>query len=314
MATPNPSASLVVTGTIGIDTVHTPTAKAERILGGSATYFSAAASFFGPVRLVAAAGGDLPDSFRKTLGHFGKIDLAGLEIRPNSKTFAWGGKYHENMVQRETLFTHLGVLEEAPPTVPGSFADSGLVFLGNTHPGVQLSFLSSFPKRQLTVADTMDLWINIAKSDLLVLLRNVDGLALNNDEAELLTGKKNPVTAARHILEMGPRFVVVKKGEHGCILVHRDGIAALPAYPTETVIDPTGAGDSFAGGMMGSLAATGVTTKADLGSFEHVRKALVYGTVTASFTVESFSLDRLVKLSRAELDKRFAEYAAMVRV
>jgi sugar/nucleoside kinase (ribokinase family) len=148
----------------------------------------------------------------------------------------------------------------------------------------------------------------------LVLLRNVDGLALNNDEAELLTGKKNPVTAARHILEMGPRFVVVKKGEHGCILVHRDGIAALPAYPTETVIDPTGAGDSFAGGMMGSLAATGVTTKADLGSFEHVRKALVYGTVTASFTVESFSLDRLVKLSRADLDKRFAEYAAMVRV
>jgi sugar/nucleoside kinase (ribokinase family) len=218
------------------------------------------------------------------------------------------------MVQRETLFTHLGVLEEAPPAVPGAFADSGLVFLGNTHPGVQLSFLSSFPKRQLTVADTMDLWINIAKPDLLVLLRNVDGLALNNDEAELLTGKKNPVTAARHILEMGPRFVVVKKGEHGCILVHRDGIAALPAYPTEMVIDPTGAGDSFAGGMMGSLAATGVTTRTDLGSFEHVRKALVYGTVTASFTVESFSLDRLVKLSRAELDERYARYAAMVRV
>ncbi len=309
-----PPTTLVVTGTIGIDTVHTPVAKAEKILGGSATYFSAAASFFGPVRLVAAAGGDLPESFRKTLAHFAKIDLAGLEVRPNSKTFAWGGKYHENMVQRETLFTHLGILEEAPPAVPAAFADSTMVFLGNTHPAVQLGFLASFPKRHLTVADTMDLWINIAKPDLLVLLRSVDGLALNNDEAELLTGKQNPVTAARHILEMGPRFVVVKKGEHGCILVHRDGIAALPAYPTETVIDPTGAGDSFAGGMMGSLAASGLDTKLDLGSFENVRKALVYGTVTASFTVESFSLDRLVKLTRPDLDARFNEYAAMVRV
>ncbi|HEX2839011.1 MAG TPA: sugar kinase, partial [Phycisphaerales bacterium] len=206
---------LVVTGTIGIDTVHTPTAKAENVLGGSATYFAAAASFFGPVRLVAAAGEDLPDAFHKTIGHFGKIDVRGLEVRKGSKTFAWGGKYHENMVQRETLFTHLNILSEAPPTVPGFYGDSEFVFLGNTHPGIQQSFLASFPKRRLTVADTMDLWINIAKPELLVLLRNVDGLALNNDEAELLTGKKNPVTAARHILEMGPRFVVVKKGEHG---------------------------------------------------------------------------------------------------
>ncbi len=308
---------LVVTGTIGIDTVHTPVAKAENVLGGSATYFAAAASFFGPVRLVAAAGEDLPDAFHKTIGHFGKIDVRGLEVRKGSKTFAWGGKYHENMVQRETLFTHLNILTEAPPTVPGSYADSEFVFLGNTHPGIQQSFLASFPKRRLTVADTMDLWINIAKPDLMVLLRNVDGLALNNDEAELLTGKKNPVTAARHILEMGPRFVVVKKGEHGCILVHRDGIAALPAYPTETVIDPTGAGDSFAGGMMGSLAATVIAAgngKTDPGSFEHVRRALVYGTVTASFTVESFSLDRLRSMTRKDLDARYNEYAAMVRV
>jgi cytidine kinase len=306
---------LVVTGTIGIDSVYTPTGKAEGVLGGSATYFAAAASFFGPVRLVAAAGEDLPESFHKTIGHFGKIDARGLEVRKGSKTFAWGGKYHENMVQRETLFTHLNILGEAPPSVPGGYADSEFVFLGNTHPGIQQGFLASFPKRKLVVADTMDLWINIAKPDLMVLLRNVDGLALNNDEAELLTGKKNPVTAARHILEMGPRFVVVKKGEHGCILVHRNGIAALPAYPTENVIDPTGAGDSFAGGMMGSLAATAVARNgADLGSFEEVRKSLVYGTVTASFTVESFSLDRLRALSKAELDKRYAEYAAMVRV
>jgi sugar/nucleoside kinase (ribokinase family) len=308
--------SLVVTGTIGIDTVHTPTATAERILGGSAVYFSAAASFFGPVRLVAAAGEDLPDAFRSTLKNFAKIDTQGLEVRKGSKTFAWGGKYHENMVQRDTLFTDLNILAEAPPTVPGSYADSEFVFLGNTHPGIQQGFLSSFPKRKLVVADTMDLWINIAKPELLLLLKNVDGLALNNDEAELLTGKKNPVTAAKHILAMGPRFVVVKKGEHGCILVHKDGIAALPAYPTEQVIDPTGAGDSFAGGMMGSLAASAVAHngKGDFGSFDVVRRALVYGTVTASFTVESFSLDRLAKMHRPELDARYAEYAAMTRL
>ncbi|MFO0832198.1 MAG: PfkB family carbohydrate kinase [Phycisphaerales bacterium] len=308
---------LVVTGTIGIDTVHTPTAKAENVLGGSATYFAAAASFFGPVRLVAAAGEDLPDAFHKTIGHFGKIDTKGLEVRKGSRTFAWGGRYHENMVQRETLFTHLNILSEAPPTVPGAYSDSQFVFLGNTHPGIQQTFLSAFPKRRLTVADTMDLWINVAKPELMVLLRNVDGLALNNDEAELLTGKKNPVTAARHILEMGPRFVVVKKGEHGCILVHRDGLAALPAYPTENVVDPTGAGDTFAGGMMGSLAATAVAAPGgvlDAGSFEHVRRALVYGTVTASFTVESFSLDRLRGMTRKDLDARYHEYAAMVRV
>jgi sugar/nucleoside kinase (ribokinase family) len=162
----------------------------------------------------------------------------------------------------------------------------------------------------------MDLWINIAKPELLILLKNVDGLALNNDEAELLTGKKNPVTAAKHILAMGPRFVVVKKGEHGCILVHKDGIAALPAYPTENVIDPTGAGDSFAGGMMGSLAASAAAHagKGDFGSFDAVRRSLVYGTVTASFTVESFSLDRLSKMHRPELDARYAEYAAMTKL
>jgi cytidine kinase len=310
---------LTVTGTIGIDSVYTPHGNAERVLGGSAVYFAAAASFFGPVRLVAAAGEDLPASFRTTIAHFKSIDAKGLEVRTGSKTFAWGGKYRDDMIGRDTLFTHLGVLEEKPPTVPGAYADSEFIFLGNTHPMVQQGFVSQFAQRKLVVADTMDLWINIAKPELMVLLRNVDGLALNNDEAELLTGRKNPVTAARKILEMGPRFVVVKKGEHGCILVHRDGVAALPAYPIEEVIDPTGAGDSFAGGMMGALAATAVANmtkhaKTDPGSFDSVRRALVYGTVTASFTVESFSLDRLAKLSRAELDARYAQYAAMVRV
>lgn len=302
--------SLIVTGTIGIDTVYTPSGHAEKVLGGSCTYFAAAASFYGPVRMVAAAGDDFPDSFRDVFRAFPSIDTAGLEIRPGSKTFAWGGKYLKNMDTRETLFTELGVLAEKPPEVPAKFRDSRIVFLANSHPGVQLGFLEQLSKRELVVADTMDLWINIAKDDLLVLLRRVDGLVLNYDEAELLTGRGNTVAAARHILEMGPKFVVVKKGEHGCILVHREGIAALPAYPAERVIDPTGAGDSFAGGMMGALA----SGTANPGSLDSIRRALAHGTVIASFNIEAFSLDRLKTLKRAEVDARYNEYASMVRL
>jgi len=304
--------SLIVTGTIGIDTVVTPTGHAERVLGGSGTYFSAAASFYSPVRLVAAVGDDFPPEFMGSLSHFRGVDLGGLEVRKGSKTFAWGGKYHEDMNGRDTMFTELGVLSEAPPKVPGEFTDSRFVFLANTHPGVQRGMLEQLPSRVLSVADTMDLWINIAKDDLLVLLRKVDGLVLNYDEAEQLTGRKNTVSAGRHILDMGPKFVVIKKGEHGALLLHRDGIAALPAYPTEKVIDPTGCGDTFAGGMMGSLASTGGKTPPT--SFDAIRKALVHGTVMASYTIEAFSLDRLKTLTRAELDARFTEYASMVRV
>lgn len=304
--------SLIVTGTIGIDTVYTPSGHAEKVLGGSCTYFAAAASFYGPVRIVAAAGGDFPESFRATFNAFPSIDTAGLEIRPGSRTFAWGGKYLGNMDTRETLFTELGVLAEQPPRVPERFKDSAIVFLANSHPGVQLGFLDQLPARRLVVADTMDLWINTAKSDLLVLLRRVDGLVLNYDEAERLTGRSNSVAAARHILEMGPRFVVVKKGEHGCLLAHRDGVAALPAYPAETVVDPTGAGDSFAGGMMGALAG-GLANGDDPSSMHSIRRALVHGTVIASFNIEAFSLDRLKTLKRAEIEARYNEYAAMVR-
>lgn len=305
--------SLIVTGTIGIDTVYTPTGHAEKILGGSGTYFAAAASFYSPVRLVAAVGSDFPPEHMATLARFRNVDTGGLEIRKGSKTFAWGGKYLGNMNTRETLFTELGVLAEAPPKVPVAFADSKVVFLANTHPGVQLGFIEQLPKRVLTVADTMDLWINIAKPELTALISKVDGLVLNYDEAELLTGKANTVTAGKQILSMGPRFVVIKKGEHGATVVHRDGIASLPAYPTEQVVDPTGAGDSFAGGMMGSIAALNPTGK-DAGSLDTIRKALVHGTVVASFNIEAFSLERLKTLTRQEIDKRYAEYAAMVRV
>lgn len=309
----NSNGSLVVTGTVGIDTIYAPTGHAENVLGGSCTYFAAAASFYGPVRMVAAVGEDFPIEHHKTLQDFRTIDTAGLEMRDGAKTFRWGGKYLDNMDHRETLFTELGVVVDTPPKVPLGFRDSRFVFLANMHPGVQMHMLEHFPKRKLAVADTMDLWINSARAELDKLLHKVDGLVLNYDEAELMTGKRNPVTAAREILKMGPRFVVVKKGEHGALLIHRDGIGALPAYPAETVIDPTGAGDSFAGGMMGSIAAAGARGGNPM-SFEHILRALAHGTIIASFNIESFSLDRLRTLKRREIDKRHAEFVKMIRV
>lgn len=304
--------SLIVTGTVGIDTIEAPTGRAESVLGGSCTYFSAAASFYGPVRMVAAVGEDFPAEHRATLAHFKGIDASGLEVRAGSKTFRWGGKYLKNMDQRETVFTDLNVLIEAPPAVPGKFTDSRYVFLANLHPGLQLHMLSQFPKRTLAVADTMDLWINTARPELEKLFAQIDGLVLNYDEAELLTGKRNPVTAARHILDMGPKFVVVKKGEHGALLIHKDGIGALPAFPAEEVVDPTGAGDTFAGGMMGAIASGAAPGKP--GSFQQVLSALAHGTVIASFNIESFSLDRLKTLKKSELAARYREYLKMMRV
>jgi sugar/nucleoside kinase (ribokinase family) len=214
------------------------------------------------------------------------------------------------MNKRETLFTHLGVVAEKPPKVPAKFADSEYVFLANTHPAVQMGLLDQLPKRKLAVADTMDLWINTARPELEALLKKVDGLALNYDEAEQLSGKRNPVTAARAILEMGPKFVTVKKGEHGAILVHRDGLAVIPAYPAELhqVVDPTGAGDSFAGGMMGWIAASGRS------DFATIQSGLAWGTVIASFTIESFSLDRLASITKADIEKRVMQFQQFARV
>jgi len=304
--------ALVVTGTVSIDNVYTPeSGAAEGVLGGSCAYFAAAASLYGPVRLVAAVGDDFPEAHRETLARFPNIDASGLETRSGSKTFRWSGKYMENMDHRETLATELNVLEEAPPKAPASFADSKYVFLANSHPAVQMDMLSQFPDCSLSVADTMDLWIDVARDDLEKLLGKVDGLVLNYDEAEQFTGMKNTVAAGRKLLEYGPRFVVVKKGEHGCILTHRDGIAALPAYPAEEVVDPTGAGDTFAGGMMGHIASE---TPSDPGSFESIRKALAHGTVVASYTIEKFSLDRLDGLNRSEIDARFDVFASMTRL
>ena len=313
--------ALICTGTIGIDTVKTTTGSAENVLGGSCTYFAAAASFFGPVRIVAAVGGDFDRQYNDVLKGFPSIDVSGLEMRQGSKTFRWGGEYAADMNSRKTLFTDLGVLMEKPPAIPEAFKDSEIVFLANSHPGVQLDMLSQLPGCRLAVADTMDLWISTAKKELSTLMNKVDGLVLNYDEAEQFTGKKNPVTAARLMLKDHPglKFVVVKKGEHGCLIAHKDGIAMLPAYPAEEVVDPTGAGDTFAGGMMGYIASQatsgpgGGKTK-NIGTFELIQQAIAHGTILARCNIESYSLSRLVRLKRGEIDARYKEFTKMVRI
>ena len=301
---------LVVTGTIGIDTVQTPRAKREGVSGGSAAYFAAAASQLCPVRLVAVVGGDWPTEHHSILKSFSGVCLDGLESRTNSRTFAWGGKYFEDVNRRETLFTEVGVLQEEPPRVPTAYADSELVFLGNTHPSVQLGFVDQFPKRKLVVADTMDLWIRTANPELRALLQRVDGLIVNDSEAAELTGVRNALSAGRKILDMGPKFVVVKKGEHGAILIHPEGSAVIPAFPIDdaNVVDPTGAGDSFAGGFMGYLAREGRF------DFASLQKAMAYGTVVASFSLEAFGLDRMRTLKFDEITKRLAQFQQMARV
>jgi sugar/nucleoside kinase (ribokinase family) len=298
---------LIVTGSIGIDSIESPTGNAENVLGGSSIYFAAAASFFGPVRLVGAVGEDFPPDFLKTFQHF-KVDLAGLETRKGSKTFRWRGKYHENMNVRETLEVQLNVLAEQLPPVPAAYRDSEFIFLANTHPAGQLALLEQFPKRRLAVADTMDLWIETERPTLMELLKRVDGLVLNNDEAEQLAGDSNVIRAAEKITRMGPRFVVVKKGEHGALIEHEGTKVVLPAYPATQVIDPTGAGDSFAGGMMGYLASTGDLSLAGL------RRAMAYGTVVASFNIEAFSLGRLMQITRRDIDQRLEQYRAMLSI
>ncbi len=294
--------SLIVTGSIGIDTVITPWGRADDVLGGSSVYFSAAASFFSPVRLVGAVGDDFPRDYLKVFDHF-KVCTRGLEIRKGAKTFRWTGKYMQNMNDRETVDVKLNILAEALPPVPPEYRDSKYIFLANTHPAGQLALLDQFSHPALVVADTMDLWINNEREMLGKLLERLDGLVLNDSEATLLTGERNMAVASRQILRMGPKFVVIKKGEHGCMLRHHEGMGILHAFPAMNVVDPTGAGDSFGGGMMGYLAAAGSHRLKD------IKRALAYGTIAASFNIEAFSLQRLMEISRQDIDQRMAEYS-----
>ena len=299
--------SLIVTGSISIDTIDTPTGSAVEVVGGSSIYFTAAASFFGPVRLVGAVGEDFPDAFVDVFTEF-KVDVTGLERRKGSKSFRWHGRYHEDVNMRDTVSVELNVLTEALPPIPESFKDSKYVFLAVTHPDNQLKLIDAFPQRKLVVADTIDLYINTTHDQLMEVFKRIDGLIINDSEAQMLTGEPNAIVAADKLLEMGPKFVVVKKGQHGAILKHPDGVCVLPAYPAKVVIDPTGAGDSFAGAFMAYLAAKDDT------SFDTLKTAMAYGTTVASFTIEAFSVERLQTLSRDEIDKRFAEFTSMLKI
>ncbi len=297
--------SLLVTGSIGIDDVKTPFGAVENVYGGSAVYFSFAAKLFTQVRFVGVAGDDFPADFRAFLEREG-IDLAGLEIRRGSKTFRWSGQYEQPTSDAETVSVHLNVLAEAGPKIPPRFADSDCVFLAATHPALQQDLVRQLKSPRLIMADTRDLWIKVEHEALLKTLKMVHGAILNDAEARLLTGQNNLVLAGREIIKMGPRFVVIKKGEHGAMLVTDDEVAVLPAYPTTEVIDPTGAGDSFAGGMMGYL-----DRQADI-SMPTLKRALARGMIIASYVIEDFSLRRLEKLTDRDVEQRLAQYVGMM--
>ncbi len=299
--------TLLVTGSIGIDTVKSPFGKATDCLGGSVTYFSMAASFFHPVRFVGVVGEDCPFDLHEVFA--GRdVDLAGLEIRKGSKTFRWQGTYHEDINERTTDHVELNVLGEAPPVIPDAFTDSDYVFLANTHPALQIEMTERMKDSKLIVADTMNLWIETELPNLKELISRVQGLVLNDGEAKMLTEKQNMITAARDILHMGPEFVVIKKGEHGLLLMTKKGeILVMPAYPTEEVKDPTGAGDSFAGGMMGVIASE------DNSQLPTLKKAMAYGTAAASLVIEDFSLNRWKNCTISDINSRMQTLSDMMR-
>lgn len=290
--------SLIVTGSIGIDTVRTPYGVNEECIGGSAVYFSLAASFFTNVKFMGVAGDDCPFD----LEEFFKgrdVDMEGLEIRKGSKTFRWTGSYEGNMNEANTDAVELNVLAEAPPHVPESFRDSDYVFLANTSPALQMELLDQLGATSFVAADTMNLWITTANDDLRKLLKRIDMLILNDGEAKLLTGQPNLINAAKEILTMGPKYVIIKKGEHGSMMCDYAGqMFLLPAYPTNVVIDPTGAGDSFAGGMMGYLA------RANRVDYVTLREAIVHGTIVSSFTIGDFSVHGIEKATLEMIEER----------
>lgn len=297
--------SLLVVGSIALDSVQTPLGAVDDALGGSATYFSYAASYYTPVRLVGVVGEDFPTEHREMLNARG-IDTSGLIVQPGGQTFRWRGKYEGDMNMAETLEVHLNVLGTFDPELSPEYAQSPFVFLANGSPSMQLKVRRQATNAKLVVADTMNFWIETQRDELLTLLREIDGLVLNDGEARLLTDEVNLVRAGRKVLELGPRFVIIKKGEHGALFLSTTGAFVMPAYPVADVVDPTGAGDSFAGGFMGYLAANGRADADDL------KTAMAHGTVVASLDVEDFSLRRFQRTERAEIDRRFESYRNMM--
>jgi sugar/nucleoside kinase (ribokinase family) len=296
--------SLLIVGTLAFDTIETPYERRERVLGGSATYCALAARHFTPVNLVGVVGQDFGAERLRDFQQHG-IDTTGVEVA-KGKTFFWAGRYEADWNTRHTLATELNVLEHFDPKVPSSYRDAKYLFLANAAPAVQRAALAQCRDAEFVMADTMNLWINIARDELLELLQRIDGLVLNDEEARMLSGERNLLDAARKVLSYGPRFCVLKKGEHGAFLIGRDVHYALPAYPVNQVLDPTGAGDSFAGGFMGYLASVQHTGSSTL------KRAMLYGTVTASYCVEGFSVDRLRATTRKQVEERFNELFGIV--
>ena len=296
--------SVLVVGSVALDSVETPFGRADDVLGGSATFFSAAASLLAPVQLVGVIGSDYPVEKLEPLVARG-VDLAGLE-RAEGPSFRWRGRYRHDLNSAETLETHLGVFSRFSPKIPDQFRKAPFVFLGNIDPRLQLDVLQQVDKPKLVACDTMNFWIQSRRPDLVELLQKVDLVTLNDGEARQLTEKANLVQAARWIMDCGPQHVIIKKGEHGAFMFNRDSVFFAPAFPLENVFDPTGAGDSFAGGFIGYLARTGDLSEANM------RRAVMYGSAMGSFAVEEFSTARLMSLTRAELDARVRELRHLV--
>jgi sugar/nucleoside kinase (ribokinase family) len=299
-----PDSPLLVVGSVALDSVETPFGKAENVLGGSGTFFSAAASLLTPVQLVGVVGNDYPMDQLTALAKRG-VDLAGVE-QADGSSFRWRGRYRHDLNSAETIETHLGVFSHFSPKIPAQFKSAPFVFLANIDPRLQLDVLRQVNKPTLVACDTMNFWIESRRSDLVELLGHVDLITVNDGEARQLTEKANLVRAARWILERGPRYVIIKKGEHGAFMFTKDTIFFAPAYPLESVFDPTGAGDSFAGGFMGYLARSGDVSEANM------RRAMIYGAALGSFAVEKFSIQRLLEVTPADIAARVAEFRQLV--
>jgi sugar/nucleoside kinase (ribokinase family) len=297
--------SVLIVGSTALDSIKTPKAENPRLLGGSASHAAVAASFFGAVQLVGVVGDDFPKRYLQLYKRH-HIDLQGLQIQPG-KTFHWSGEYETNLNNRRTLLTELGVFETFTPMLPKAYQNAPFVLLANIAPSLQHHVLRQMRRPKFVVADTMDLWLNIALPDLLKLLKSLDAFVLNDSEARQLTKEDNLFIALKKLHKLGPKYVIIKEGSHGSILSGPRGYFLCPAYPLQNVVDPTGAGDSFVGGLMGYLAAA-------KGSIDdNIRRAMIYGAVVASFCCEGFGLQRTTRLKRSEIDKRVRELESLTR-
>ncbi len=299
---------LLIVGTVAFDAIETPFGKTDKILGGAATYIGLSASQFGiQSGIISVVGGDFPEDYLNMLNSK-NIDTTGIEIKSQGKTFFWSGKYHNDLNTRDTLITDLNVLADFNPVVPENFVDCDFLMLGNLHPSVQMSVIKQIPKRpKLVVLDTMNFWMDNTLVELKEVIKKIDVITINDEEARQLSGEYSLVKAAEKIHKMGPKYVVIKKGEHGALLFHDGNVFFAPALPLEEVFDPTGAGDTFAGGFIGYLAST-----YDI-SFENMKRAIIFGSNLASFCVEKFGTERMENLSQREIQNRLKQFKELTQ-